>query len=118
MPYPENAPRRGEIYWFEWNPSRGSEQRGRRPAVVISPDMRNARMPTLVIAALTTNTTRVGSAISVYLPQGRPLDKEGTILAFQVMTASKERLLNYAGCLGSDQLRELDRALKVAFGLE
>lgn len=46
--------RRGEIYWVNWNPGRGSEQSGLRPALVIQNDIGNKFSPTTIVAALTT----------------------------------------------------------------
>lgn len=73
-------------------------------------------MPVVIIAALTTSVRR-GSPVAVHLPAGQPLDREGSILAFQVMTADKSRLKNYAGRLTSSQLLQLDAALRTSFGL-
>ncbi|MEU7952596.1 type II toxin-antitoxin system PemK/MazF family toxin [Micromonospora chalcea] len=116
MPYPSEPPRRGEVYWFDFDPARGSEQAGERPAVVISLDSFNQRMPVVIIAALSTKV-RLGSRVSVHLPAGQPLPKEGSVLAFQVMTADKSRLKDFAGRLSKSQLQQLDDALRLSFGL-
>ena len=44
---------RGEIYWVEFDPVRGSEQGGLRPAVVVQNDVGNRFSPTTVVAAIT-----------------------------------------------------------------
>lgn len=111
------SPKRGEIYWVDFDPARGSEQAGHRPAVVISLDSFNARMNTVVIAALTTKI-RPGSPIQVYLPAGSPLPEEGAILGFQVMTADQTRLGRYGGALTKTQLAELDQVISLCFGLK
>lgn len=73
-------------------------------------------MNTVIVAAMTTSIRR-GSPIEVVLPAGRPLKNEGAILAFQVTTLDKARLMDFKGTLDGDQLRELDKALSLAFGL-
>jgi mRNA-degrading endonuclease toxin of MazEF toxin-antitoxin module len=73
-------------------------------------------MNTVVVAALTTRVRR-GSSVAVYLPAGQPLSREGSILAFQVMTLDQSRLERLAGQLSAAQLAQLDAALQVAFGL-
>ena len=83
---------------------------------MISLDSFNARMNTVVIAALTTKI-RPGSPVQVYLPAGRPLPEEGAILGFQVMTADQSRLGRYAGALAKSQLAELDQVISRCFGL-
>jgi mRNA interferase MazF len=44
---------RGEIYWVEFDPVKGSEQGGLRPALVIQNDVGNRYSPTTVVAAIT-----------------------------------------------------------------
>ena len=44
---------RGEIYWVEFDPVKGSEQSGLRPALVVQNDVGNQYSPTTVVAALT-----------------------------------------------------------------
>jgi mRNA interferase MazF len=121
VPHPDDDPQRGEIYWVDWSPGRGSEQTGRRPSLVISLDSFNRRMPTIVVAALTTavrESTRQGrSPVSVYLPAGHPLPHEGSVLAFQVSTIAKERLEDYAGDLSANQMLAVDAAIRTSFGI-
>ena len=45
--------KRGEIYWVEFDPVKGSEQDGLRPALVVQNDVGNRYSPTTVVAAIT-----------------------------------------------------------------
>ncbi len=45
--------RRGEIYWVELDPVKGSEQAGLRPALIVQQDVGNRYSPTTVVAAMT-----------------------------------------------------------------
>lgn len=45
--------RRGDIYWVEFEPVKGSEQGGLRPALVVQNDVGNQYSPTTVVAAIT-----------------------------------------------------------------
>lgn len=45
--------KRGEIYWVEFDPVKGSEQGGLRPALVIQNNVGNRYSPTTVVAAIT-----------------------------------------------------------------
>ena len=116
MTNPPSSPRRGDIYWLDFNPSRGSEQAGRRPAVVISQDSFNSRMPVVAVAAITSKI-KPAMRITVILPAGKPLALESQILAFQVMTADRTRLGGYLGCLDKQQIADLENALRLAWGL-
>lgn len=108
--------RRGEIYWIDWNPARGSEQAGRRPAVVISSDQANRALPVVTVAAIT-RTIREGSPIAMVLEAGEPLPFRSSILSFQVMTIDKHRLLDLAGELSTVQLAELATTMRKVWGL-
>jgi mRNA interferase MazF len=45
-------PLRGEVWIVNWNPSRGSEQAGKRPALVIQNDIGNEKAATTILAAI------------------------------------------------------------------
>lgn len=45
--------KRGEIYWVEFDPVKGNEQSGLRPALVVQNDIGNRFSPTTVVTAIT-----------------------------------------------------------------
>ena len=45
--------KRGEIYWVEFDPVKGSEQSGLRPALIVQNDTGNRHSPTTVVVAIT-----------------------------------------------------------------
>lgn len=49
----EREIRRGEIYYVDLNPVRGSEQGGIRPCLCIQNDLGNKHSPTIIVAAVT-----------------------------------------------------------------
>lgn len=112
-------PKKGEIYWvdFSLGGNSGSEQGGLRPAVIISCDELNNAMPVVTVAAVTSKIKNFGNEVSLYLPEGEPLPKASSVLAFQVRTIDRVRLIRTAGNLTPEQLAELDRVLKRAWGL-
>jgi len=44
---------RGEVYWVNLDPTKGTEIRKARPALVVSPDDLNAALPRVIVALLT-----------------------------------------------------------------
>ena len=116
MPYPESPPRRGEIYWVDFSPARGSEQAGRRPAVVISLDSFNSHMPVVVVAAITTKIS-LSASPWIFL-KGSLWRKISQILAFQVTTIDQSRLDGYLGALDAQQVAGLKNALRTAWGIQ
>lgn len=49
-------PDRGQIVWVNFNPQKGHEQAGRRPAFVISPAAYNAVSNCVLVCPITSNT--------------------------------------------------------------
>ncbi len=45
--------KRGEIYWVEFDPVKGSERGGLRPALIVQNDLGNRYSPTTIVVAIT-----------------------------------------------------------------
>jgi len=73
-------PDRGDIVWLNFNPQTGHEQKGKRPALILSPKIYNAKT-SLCIALLITSKVK-GYPFEVSLPKNLPI--EGVILSDQV----------------------------------
>jgi mRNA interferase MazF len=103
----------------DFNPARGSEQAGERPAVVVSNDIGNQHGSVVIVAAITRTIPKKPYPQCVSLP-GRPrgpLPHPGTILCSQLVTIDKTRLGDYRGPLSSAQLQQVDAALHASLGL-
>ena len=74
------VPERGEVYWLELDPQSGREQRGRRPALILSPSVYNGKVGLAVCCPLTTQVK--GYPFEVVIPSGLPA--KGAVLADQV----------------------------------
>lgn len=74
------VPERGDVVWLEFNPRAGSEQAGRRPALVISPKLYNRKAGLAIVCPITSRAR--GYPFEVELPQG--LETTGVILCDQV----------------------------------
>ena len=51
---------RGDIRWADLNPTRGHEQTGKRPVLILSHDVFNDRSGTVIAMALTSQPPRAG----------------------------------------------------------
>jgi mRNA interferase MazF len=114
--FPKKFPRRGEIYMVDFNPSRGSEQAGMRPAVVVSNDVNNEHSPIVIVAALTRTIPKKAYPFAVPVEAGA-LPEPGTILCNQLMTVDKTRLVRHRGDVDESLRPALARALAVALDL-
>lgn len=112
------GPTRGDIFWADLPEGEGSEQAGRRPVCVVSNDISNAFSPVVIVAAMTTKPSRNRQLWDVFLPAGQPTPREGRIMCNQLFTLDKRLLADKIGPLSAAQMVDLDRALKVALGLD
>ena len=58
---------RGDIYWAELDPTRGNEQAGRRPVLILSQDVFNARSGTVIAVAITSQEPSAGFPLTLAL---------------------------------------------------
>src|SRR5438132_13921208 len=58
---------RGEVRWADLDPVVGHEQGGRRPVVIISADVFNAKSGTVIALAITSQEPRAGFPLCVEL---------------------------------------------------
>lgn len=101
----------------DFNPTRGSEQGGNRPAVIVSNDINNQHSPVVVVAAMTTNEAAGRYPQNVLIPDGGPLGRAGVILGGQLLTISKERLGDRRTELSPELVQQLNFALRVSLGI-
>ena len=109
-------PKRGEVWLVNWNPARGSEQTGRRPALVIQNDIGNEKAPTTIVAAISSSVKVYPINVKISPPEGG-LDHPSIIKTSQILTISKERLGNRIGRISEDSLDEVDKAIKLSLVL-
>jgi len=74
------VPARGDAVWITLDPQAGHEQRGRRPALVLSPAAYNRRVGLALVCPITSQVK--GYPFEVSLPDGLPVS--GVVLADQV----------------------------------
>jgi mRNA interferase MazF len=113
--------RRGEVWWAELAPRSGSEQRGRRPVVVVSHDAFNAveGWRSVIVVPLTTSErqSRVGPT-AVAFPAGTAgLPAASVALCHQIMTLDRAKLVDPIGALPVEVLRRLEHGVMAALDL-
>ena len=84
--------KRGDVYWVNLDPTVGSEIKKTRPALVVSPDDMNLKLPRVIVAPLTSAGQALGCR-----PEVRFKGKRARILLDQLRCVDKVRL---AGKLG------------------
>ncbi|MFN3649361.1 MAG: type II toxin-antitoxin system PemK/MazF family toxin [Armatimonadota bacterium] len=113
-------PSRGEIWWVDWSPGRGSEQLGRRPALVIQTDAanQNPRYGNTIVAAISTKGRPLPFHVPVTPTQESGLSRPSWVKCEQILTVSKERLLQRLGALNPGELARVEQALRLVLDLD
>lgn len=82
---------RGEIRWADLNPTRGSEQAGLRPVLILSHGVFNDRSGTVIAVAITSRPQRAGFPLTLEL-NSSDLPKQSWIKISQIRTLAVERI--------------------------
>jgi mRNA interferase MazF len=112
----KDFPKRGEVWLVNWNPARGSEQSGRRPAVVIQNDIGNEKSPTTIVAAISSSVKIFPMNVKVEPPEGG-LDFPSIVKTSQILTVDKKRLEERLGKISRKKMREVNQAVKLSLDL-
>jgi mRNA interferase MazF len=110
------SPRRGEVWLVNFNPGRGSEQRGIRPPLVIQNDTGNIYASTTIVAA-TTRTIKE-FPITVLLAAGDGgLRQRSMVNTGQILTIDKARLQKRLGRLSESTMRKVETAIRASLDI-
>jgi mRNA interferase MazF len=110
---------RGEIWWLDWSPGRGSEQVGRRPGLVVQSDVanHNPRYHNLIVVAVSSKGSNVPFHIALAASEQSGLAIPSYAKCEQLMTTSKDRLERRLGRVTEDELTAVDAALRLVLDL-
>jgi len=110
-------PKRGEIWSVNWNPARGSEQAGKRPALIIQNDVGNEKSPTTILAAISTTVKLFPMNVKIE-PHESGLNLFSIVKTSQIVTISKDRLEKRLGQLDKLKMQVVNAAIKLSLDLE
>lgn len=110
--------KRGDIFYADLSPVVGSEQGGMRPVLIVQNDTGNKHSPTVIAAAITSQTGKARLPTHIELnAQSVGLSRDSVILLEQVRTIDKSRLRERIGKLDDTTMTKVDNAIAVSFGL-
>ena len=111
--------RRGQVWLVNWSPGRGSEQLGKRPALIIQTDAANSnpRYPNTIVLTLSTKGLAVATHVQIEPDVRNGLRETSWVKCEQVLTISKERLETRWGTLSPADVAKVETAVKLALGM-
>jgi len=111
------AVRRGQIYWVDWSPGRGSEQVGKRPALVVQNDTGNQFSTTTIVAAISAAPEKRYPFIVPVTAAESGLPRDSAVNLSRILTVAVARLGDKCGELTPEKMAEVDEALKRSLAL-
>ncbi|MDP2919647.1 MAG: type II toxin-antitoxin system PemK/MazF family toxin [Dehalococcoidia bacterium] len=112
-------PRYGDIWDANFNPVVGSEIAKQRPALIISNDLNNRFGDVVTILPLTGQSPDKLYPFEVIVPKGTAgLNIDSRILANQIRTIDKQRLIAFRGTLPAKYLPQVEKALKIHLNMK
>ena len=108
---------RGDLFFANLNPVKGSEQGGKRPVVILQNDVGNKFSPTVIVAAITSRTRKKANMPTLVPLDNAALEKDSQVLLEQIRTLDKMRLIKKVGKLTQDEMRAIDNSLEISLSL-
>ena len=101
-----------EIWYADFSPVKGSEQKGTRPVVVVSGNMLNKYLPIVIACPLTTKIKAYKGNVILSPDDKNGLSKKSEVLTFHIRSISKERLTKKIGEITETQLNTIKQTLE------
>ena len=101
----------GEIWYADLNPTKGSEQSGFRPLVIISGNLLNEHLNVVITCPLTTKVKNFKGNVVLEPNKTNKLNKESEILIFHIRSVSKDRLVRKIGNITEAELTSIKNGL-------
>jgi mRNA interferase MazF len=106
---------RGEIWWANLNPTRGHEQSGIRPVLIISQDAFNRHSGTVIALALTSQVPKAEFPLT-FLIESVSLPKQSWVKISQIRTLSVDRLGDKISQIAPEELAVIISGLNEIIG--
>ena len=111
--------KRGDMFYADLSPVIGSEQGGIRPVLIIQNDTGNKYSPTVIAAAITSQTgkSKLPTHIEITSKENG-LKSDSIVLAEQIRTIDKSRLKEKIGHIDDTNImNQVNNAIGISFGL-
>ena len=107
---------RGQIYYANLGRTRGSEQGGIRPVVIVQNDTGNKYSPTTIVCPITSQyKPNLPTHVAI-----NNLHKDSIVLCEQIRVIDKKQIFEerLLGELDEEKMEEVNRAIKISVGVE
>lgn len=104
-----------DIYLADLNPTKGNEQKGKRPVVIISGNTMNKNLGIYIICPISTKIKNYAGCVTLKKNKINKLSSDSEVITFQIRTIGKERMIKKIGEINNEQLKEIFYSLNEVF---
>jgi mRNA interferase MazF len=105
---------RGNVYWVDLEPTAGSQQRGRRPCLVLTVDPINAVRRTVGVIPLS-SSPQIAEPIVVAV---KSIGPQTVAICDQLRAVDKRKIDRLIGIVTDAELALIEASVKAVFGLK
>jgi mRNA interferase MazF len=109
--------RQGELWYANLNPTKGSEQSGRRPVLIISGDTLNETLSIVIVVPISSKIKGYPTCITLHPNRTNGLKNISEAIPFQVRTVSNDRLTKRIGHASIEEVKNVIRGLVLTLTL-
>ena len=102
--------KRFDVYWANLDPTIGSEMKKTRPVIVVSPEVMNRNLKTVIVCPLTTSSKNYPTRVKLIIA-----GKEGAVALDHIRSIDKERLVKRITSLSQTQIKVVQNNLLEMF---
>lgn len=110
--------KRGEIYTVNFDPSRGSEIKKIRPALIVSNDICNRYSQTVTAIPLSSKTDKIYPFEVLVKKEDSGLKLDSKVKANQIRSIDKSRVIKLVGTLPDDIMEGVEAAIKIHLAIK
>ena len=111
--------KRGDLFYADLTPVKGSEQGGIRPVLVVQNNIGNHFAPTVIVVAISSKRPKKELPTHVEIKEPNEVIKEKSIILLeQIRTIDKSRLLKRIGTLNKENMDAVNSALAISVGIK
>ncbi len=107
--------RKGDMYYANLDPIKGSEQGGTRPVLVIQNNTGNFFSSTVLIAPISTKSARLPTHVKINHTE--KIKKDSIVMLEQIRVIDKCRLNQFLGKEDCEKMKEIDNSINISFGI-
>jgi mRNA interferase MazF len=109
---------KGEIWMVDLSPTKGCEQSGKRPVLIVSGNLLNTYAPVVWVCPLTSKVKKYKGNVVLAPSRRNGLSTKSEVMNLHLRSIAKERLIKKIGAVSESELNKTRRGIWEIFELD